>query len=220
MERRPGLVCPRIMKLFEDRFLLSERMICTWNGADSFEVEAFGHTFIVDLSTRECTCRIWKLTGIPCDHSIPCITTKRLEPIDFVDPCYHKSLLLQTYENVLFPTTSASFWVKVSEMTLAPPHCVTQPGRPKKLRKRGILEPIKRKGKLKASKKGKQRCGVCGQDKHNKKTCPNKSKFPESSNKAAKVLLAIPKLYNLSSHHISNLSSLLHSGEKKDKSYC
>ena len=40
MERKVGLLCPRIRKLIDDRYTLSEHYETTWNGADAFEVEA------------------------------------------------------------------------------------------------------------------------------------------------------------------------------------
>ncbi|GAA0151997.1 hypothetical protein LIER_10590 [Lithospermum erythrorhizon] len=65
-----------------------------------------------------------------------------------------------------------SFWNETNGFPLSPPECVKQAGRPKKLRRKGIGEVIKRKGKHVLSKKGDQRCGICGWTNHNKRSCP------------------------------------------------
>ena len=171
MDRKVGLICPRIRKLLDDRYTLSEHYKTTWNGADEFEVEGLGHKFIVNVRLRECTCRIWQLTGIPCAHSIPCIVERNQDPTELVDRCYHRRLFCYLYENVLHPTTSAEFWTATGRESLAPPTCVNQPGRPKKTRIRDASETSMRNGKFYVSRSKAQKCGNCGQPGHKRTTC-------------------------------------------------
>ncbi|GAA0170881.1 hypothetical protein LIER_25048 [Lithospermum erythrorhizon] len=69
MERKTCPVYPRIMKILDENFKLSDGMEVEWNwgrggGRDSFKVQTYGRQYVVDCKAKECTCRLWQLTGI------------------------------------------------------------------------------------------------------------------------------------------------------------
>lgn len=183
MQRRPGPVCPRIAKILSNNFDKSQGMVCTWNGGDEFEVNAYGHQLVVNTFTRECTCRLWQLTGIPCAHSIPCLLKKKIIPMDLVDACYHVITFMRVYENVLHPVNGPEFWENLDGMELAPPECVRLAGRPKKSRNKSADEIVERDGKNCVKKRGAQKCSICKEEGHKRTTCPNNP----DSNAAKKV---------------------------------
>ncbi|KAK2422239.1 hypothetical protein QL285_032789 [Trifolium repens] len=102
-----------------------------------------GDKFVVDLQLKECSCRKWMLTGLPCTHAIACMQKNNLKIDDYE---------VTTYND------------------LQPPPIRKQPGRPKKKRNREAAELQREPGQL--NRKGlKQACGRCGVPGHNKTTC-------------------------------------------------
>ncbi|XP_057790453.1 uncharacterized protein LOC131007556 [Salvia miltiorrhiza] len=49
-----------------------------------FEVENKDDRFIVSLPERNCSCRVWELTGIPCIHAISAIHFMKEDPANYV----------------------------------------------------------------------------------------------------------------------------------------
>ncbi|GAA0170880.1 hypothetical protein LIER_25047 [Lithospermum erythrorhizon] len=74
-----------------------------------------------------------------------------------------------------------SFWEEINGITLFPPARVKFADRPKKLRKRGFGEVVKKRGKYMVSKKGEHRCGMCGEPNHKKRSCPQNKKEGETT---------------------------------------
>ncbi|WOL10852.1 hypothetical protein Cni_G19611 [Canna indica] len=62
------------------------------------QVAGMGTQFIIDLNDRTSTCRAWKLSGLPCIHTIVATYQNNEEPESYVDECYHVS----TYQRVLW----------------------------------------------------------------------------------------------------------------------
>jgi len=121
--------------------------------------------FIVDLEKKECTCRGWQLTGLPCVHAIAYIGTRRVELEDFVDPYYSVEMFKAAYATVVAPMPGKEEWEKVDiGFTLLPPKCNRAAGRPRKRRLVGAEEDG-------SSSRGKRRCKRCGGFGHLQKTC-------------------------------------------------
>ncbi|XP_038707242.1 uncharacterized protein LOC120002548 [Tripterygium wilfordii] len=77
-----------------------------WSGNSKFVVTSMQDTFTVDLDDRECSCRLWDLTGIPCAHAISCINFKEESVISYVPKCFKKDAYVQCYSPlVAFLTT-------------------------------------------------------------------------------------------------------------------
>lgn len=49
-----------------------------------------GEKYVVNLSKKECSCRMWMLTGMPCCHAMSCMKDQYLQIDDFVSVCYKK----------------------------------------------------------------------------------------------------------------------------------
>jgi hypothetical protein len=69
--------------------------------------------FIVDLDKKECTCRGWQLTGLPCVHAMAFIATRRVDLEDFVDDYYSVKKFQAAYASPVPPMPSKDEWQKV-----------------------------------------------------------------------------------------------------------
>jgi hypothetical protein len=166
-----GFVCPNIFRKLKLNIELSGRCYVLWNGEDGFEVQENGdRKYLVKLQQRECSCRYWQLSGLPCQHAISAIykASGRIE--DFIAPCYSIQAYKDTYQHVLYPVEGPENWPISSMPRPAPPAYVKLPGRPKTERRREQGEEPKGK---KLSRVGiKMSCSSCGKNDHNIRRCP------------------------------------------------
>lgn len=140
-----------------------------WGGGETFEVDHFGHTYIVNLDARSCGCRKWDLTGIPCPHAICCILKDRRNIEDYVDNCYTKDKYLAAYSHIIKAMPGEDNWEKAAQIPPLPPRYVVQPGRPRKKRRREAGEKATKKIRI----GGTRSCTNCGQQGHYKNKCKN-----------------------------------------------
>ncbi|CAK8573059.1 unnamed protein product [Lathyrus sativus] len=62
-----------------------------------------GEKYVVNLYKKECSCRLWVLTGLPCCHAMSCMKDQHLEINDFVPDCYKKEQYAACYAHVIYP---------------------------------------------------------------------------------------------------------------------
>nr|GMD14482.1 uncharacterized protein LOC109174707 [Ipomoea batatas] len=167
-------ICPKICKLIEQEKERASRFITYKSHENIYQVDDENFkAYRVDLMNRNCSCRRWDLTGIPCSHAIAAIRKQRESPEDYVHNCYTVEAYLRAYEPAIQPILSSVLWPKSNLPDPLPPKYKAQPGRPKKKRKINPIEESK-KGttEMKTRKVGEvKRCTVCGVQGHNKKTC-------------------------------------------------
>jgi hypothetical protein len=96
---------------------------------------------VVNLSNMACSCGRWHLNGIPCSHACAAIYADRRTPEDFVHECYRMDAYKKAYAPSIYPMPGPEEWPKVTIDTILPPLVRTQPGRPKKVRRRAEDEP-------------------------------------------------------------------------------
>ena len=120
-----------------------------------YEVDNGRERHVVDLTKKACSCRIWDLTGLPCEHEISAIV-KNLEKMeDYVHPCYLKETFAETYKEIIQPA-------------LVAPHVYKPHGRPPKQRKRDLEES---RNSYRVSRMNKTiKCGKCKKG-HNARGC-------------------------------------------------
>ncbi|GJU21168.1 crooked neck-like protein 1 [Tanacetum coccineum] len=167
----------RIMKSIKKEAHL---MKVQWNGANKYQVSGLlGDQCVMDVVSMTCSCRKWKLTGIPCKHAVAACWNMALNyraappPETWVNPCYWLSTWKETYSYKIQPICGTNYWEKSTcPTTLLPPKHHVHVGRPKKKRKRSKHgdEPFVKDGKV--SRKGRTiTCQSCGNIRHNKATC-------------------------------------------------
>ena len=127
-----GIVCPNILKKLNASITLSGVCHAISNGADRFEVNHWDSRFIVDLQARECSCRYWNLSGLPCCHANSCIFYNTNVLDDYIAACYHITEFNNTYSHCLNPLEGMHNWPESDLPPLKAPRYVRMPSRHKK----------------------------------------------------------------------------------------
>ena len=65
-----GPLTPKATALFEHIKSLAPQCIVKWSGDTRWQVTGTRGQYIVDVERMECTCRRWKVSGIPCKHVV------------------------------------------------------------------------------------------------------------------------------------------------------
>ena len=73
------------------------------SGRFKYEVDNDYGGHVVDLTKKECTCRIWDLTGIPCKHRVTVIYKNCEHPEDYLHDCFLKEAYLDIYSEIIHP---------------------------------------------------------------------------------------------------------------------
>ncbi|GKU87094.1 hypothetical protein SLEP1_g1545 [Rubroshorea leprosula] len=169
-------IAPRVLKKINDNNNLSMKCNVRWNGDNDFAVfdGHTQHTHVVNVHERNCSCREWNLTGIPCSHALCALRFKDWSFEYFVDEYYKKEKYLQTYGTALECLRGNEVLRRRLERGCLPLEMRSMLGRPRRNRRRAKDEPLKlKKGKLtKLSKHGSvYTYSVCGEQGHNKAGC-------------------------------------------------
>ncbi|CAK8566902.1 unnamed protein product [Lathyrus sativus] len=80
-----------------------------------------GEKHAVNLSKKECSCRTWILTGMPCCHAMSYMKDQYLQIDDFVPDSYKKELYEVCYSSVIYPVNGEALWTKSNAVDLQPP---------------------------------------------------------------------------------------------------
>jgi hypothetical protein len=139
------------------------------SGRFKYEVDNSYERNVVDLTKKECSYRIWDLTGIPCKHGVAAIYKNLEHPEDYLHDCNLKETYLDVYSEIIHPMPGQDEWIKSGHLPPQPPHVLRPPGRPKKLRRRDPDEP---RNPHKVSRMNRQiKCGKCNKVGHNSRSC-------------------------------------------------
>lgn len=177
-------IVPKAKEILDEAVKLSCGLTVLWDGRETYVVKGRGTSCSVNLQNRTCSCRVWDLTGIPCCHGVTAIQEARKNPIDFVDKCYSKETYVQTYSYCLDVIRGEDFWEDVDGDEILPPLIVKKlKGRPKKMRRREGWEGVVSSGrKTRVSYTGrKMHCGLCRKEGHKRDKCPDKDKYPQTT---------------------------------------
>lgn len=178
IDKSDGPLTPGATKLLESVKKDASKYTVIWNGGDKYQVSGpWGDQTVVDLKAKDCSCRRWELTGIPCKHAVASIWNATLNgqnvgiPEDWVNPVYRLDTWKSVYSFKVNPVNGMGMWVKTDVPTrLLPPKHHNQVGRPKKKRRKGADE----QGPSQNNKRGRNysnKCKRCGNYGHNKRTC-------------------------------------------------
>nr|XP_043633429.1 uncharacterized protein LOC122604617 [Erigeron canadensis] len=148
IDTQKGPLTPTASALFESIKNAANHCTALWNGSHRFQVkDSYRDQCVVDIQERTCSCRKWQLTGMPCKHAVCGIWNARDNSVhdtiveDWVDPCYRLDTWKEVYSFKVEPVTGSFSWPKNNCPTrLLPPVHKTQVGRPKKLRRKSVME--------------------------------------------------------------------------------
>lgn len=172
------------------------------NGADKFEVKHFDNTFIVDLVRKECSCRYWQLSGLPCSQAISSIYYKTNTLDDYIAKCYSIKHFRETYAYCLEPVQGMDGWPQSDRPKMKPPGYIRMPGRPKTERR---MEAGEKPKATNMSRVGTIiRCRKCKAVGHNISTCGKRTatsaQSQRSGNFASETQSQNPRSGNVASH--------------------
>ncbi|KAL5061236.1 hypothetical protein RYX36_032840 [Vicia faba] len=138
-----------------------------------FEIVSTERTNIVDIRSRECSCRRWQLYGLPCAHAAAALISCGHNAHMFAEPCFTVQSYRMAYSQVISPIPDKSQWREHGEgaedgggarvdIAIRPPKTRRPPGRPKKKVLR--VENFKRPKRV-------VQCGRCHMLGHSQKKC-------------------------------------------------
>ncbi|KAL0533143.1 hypothetical protein IC582_030358 [Cucumis melo] len=138
-----------------------------------FHVKDLDKKEVVNLQTKECTCKEFQAEQLPCSHAITAARDRNINVYSLCANYYTNECLLAAYAEAVYPVGNQSDW-KTSEdyvhMTVLPPKVVKRVGRPKKKRIPSVGEAPKL-----------HKCGRCKQIGHNRLTCTNPISYTDKS---------------------------------------
>ncbi|XP_027156045.1 uncharacterized protein LOC113756608 [Coffea eugenioides] len=121
IEKYGGKLCPNIVERLAKSVEKSRHCIAVFDGIESFEVDGFNRTSVVNLHRRSCLCGAFQLTGIPCVHAISAIQSMRMKVKNYVDECYSKEAYLRAYAYSIRIVPSKEHWIDSGMQLLNPP---------------------------------------------------------------------------------------------------
>ena len=98
-----GTVCPKIRKKITKNAEFANICYAMPAGQGIFQVQSKENTYIVDIVNKQCECRRWDLTGIPCSHAISCLRHERIPPETAIPAYYSVEAFATAYANNIWP---------------------------------------------------------------------------------------------------------------------
>jgi hypothetical protein len=103
---------------------------------------------------------------IPCSHVIACCAHQNIQLRQYIASCYSLTEQLASYSGSFEPLKDEPYWQPIEGPTLRPdPTMLRRKGRPKSTRIRNEMDW--------RENQPKPRCGICQEEGHNRRTCPN-----------------------------------------------
>ena len=150
------------------------------------------HEYIVNLALRACSCREWQSNGYPCGHALAVILSRNEDPQTYTQQFFTLEEYRQTYSTPIIHPRNHDFNqplqfnangeynmnsddseeieddvqknIEDSDEDALPPNVRRQPGRPRK-------ERLERKRANNRMIKRVQKCALCREQGHSKRTC-------------------------------------------------
>ncbi|XP_073121674.1 uncharacterized protein [Henckelia pumila] len=127
-----GILSPKPESSLLQNYTKSRNLKVDRSSSLLFEVLDGDKSCAVDLGNWSCSCRIWKINGIPCNHACAAIESKGLSIYDFCDSCYKVENYRRAYAAVVNPIPTFDFNDNLPHFNgdiIRPPDVRSQPGR-------------------------------------------------------------------------------------------
>lgn len=127
----------------------------------------------VNLLTKECTCGMFQVLGIPCAHAVAAATKCNIDIYSLCDPFYRVETWRASYADTVYPCGNESDWnvpYDIKNMEVGSPidkDMVSPPTKSKRGRPKIIRPPSQDEHVV------GRKCTKCGSRGHNKVTCRN-----------------------------------------------
>ncbi|OIT34722.1 hypothetical protein A4A49_40464 [Nicotiana attenuata] len=121
-------ISPMARLVLEENKEIGRKLKVQWNADTGFEVNEGMYRHTVDIQKRECSCRLWQLRGIPCQHAICAFYKIGKEAEDYVEHWYRKDTFLAAYQYYIQPIPSIQMWAESTNPPIEPPEVKPIPG--------------------------------------------------------------------------------------------
>ncbi|WVZ07735.1 hypothetical protein V8G54_021081 [Vigna mungo] len=169
-----GPICPKIKKRLQKELEKTQYWIPNWSGLQVFEIRHasnLGEKVVVDVQKRECSCRKWTVSGIPCCHALTAMRFLNITPEDYLPIWFRTSTYEETYIPIIFPLNGPELWERTQFPDILPPPNRVLPGRPRK--KRRLESGEQKRDDTQLGQAGiPKRCSCCRQVGHRRPNCP------------------------------------------------
>ncbi|CAH1435952.1 unnamed protein product [Lactuca virosa] len=137
-------------------------------------------SYIVDVTKKERSCRLWQLNGYGCVHSVATLAFLNVTPDGpYVDPLYLAAFFHNTYKKSISGMIGMNMWPSKNFTALLPPLKRRMSGRPTVKR---IRDASERFGKhIVSNARKKVSCGIFKEKGHNKITCTQVLRPPKTN---------------------------------------
>ncbi|MFS7931778.1 putative transcription factor interactor and regulator CCHC(Zn) family [Helianthus anomalus] len=197
-----GPLTPKATELFET--IKSEASQCSviYSGNNKYQVSrGIYDQCVVNINQRNCTCRKWELTGLPCRHAVAVIWNMTQHgqdvgiPESWVSEVYWIETWKKVYANTIDGVNGVVMWTPSQcPITLRPPKHHKQVGRPKKKRKKSaeeLSQPIVKNGKM-IRVGSTVTCTKCKGKGHNQRSCKGDAGHSQKTARATSKSTARP----------------------------
>ncbi|KAF2325311.1 hypothetical protein GH714_026407 [Hevea brasiliensis] len=75
-----------------------------------FEVVSREGSHIVNIRSRQCSCRGWQLRGLPCDHAVAALMFCRQNVYRFAESCFTVANYRKAYSQTIHPIPDKALW--------------------------------------------------------------------------------------------------------------
>ncbi|GJW36524.1 ribonuclease H-like domain-containing protein [Tanacetum coccineum] len=83
ISKSPGPLTPAATKLFEAIKYKATFYTVLWNGGTKYQASGpYEDQCVIDMEEKNCSCRKWELTGMPCKHAVPVINEMTITNVD------------------------------------------------------------------------------------------------------------------------------------------
>ena len=130
MEKYDGSMCPNVHDKLEKLKMESRSFSAMPSSRLKYEVDNDYEGHVFDLTKKECTCRIWDLTGIPCKYGVLAIYNNREQSKDYLHDFYLKEAYLEIYSEIIHPMPGQDEWIKTGHLPPQPPRVLRPLERP------------------------------------------------------------------------------------------
>lgn len=140
IERSVGQLTPTVQAMVDRNKKEATDCVVEWIAASLYKVSVPNEDHCVaNLDRKECGCRMWELTGIPCKHVVAAINYMNEDgkgvvvPEEWVHAAYSLETWARTYSFKINGCSSRRYWPRIESTTvIVPPNHRPQVDRPTK----------------------------------------------------------------------------------------
>lgn len=136
---------PRVRKNLDTTMNSGRFLNVAYASQEEFQFIYGFTTFVVNLNSKECGCRFWKITRLPCKHVCACISLNRIKPKMFCDDSHFMAKLRIIYVEMIHPMPDINPNNRDDYHDIEPSSLRRQLGRPRQARKKSVVEGAIRK---------------------------------------------------------------------------